>query len=292
MKFIVLGDLHYTDYETEAERATRDHFYETLFQRVAAEAADRVFAIGDLVHFGQHNELQGLFELAQRSGIQINAVTGNHDTGTLLKNELRPYFVEGKSTAAELYHAFSQDGIRFVMLDTSRELLADIDWSGFVSPEQLAWLTEEVHQFRQGHTGDQTLVVMGHHPIYGTTALSTKDKLNIANSDEVQQAFGTFQPGKALYFCGHNHVNSLAGPDRHGWLYVQCGAPLVALSFRVITINADQIEIDTVDISTDLTAIKNTLTPIYEGLEHFSDVPLEKAGGTALDRTLFLETRN
>lgn len=290
MKFVVLGDLHFTDYPTEEEQAGRDRFFEKLFQQVAAQQADLVFAVGDIVHYGTHNEIQGLFAAAWQFGVELICITGNHDTASLNKAELRPYFVGGKTATPELYGAFSQDGVRFVLLDTGREMLCDIDWSGYVSPQQQSWLASEVGAFHDGASGDANLVVMGHHPFYGTTQSSTEDKLNIANSDEVRGVLGQMPSGQAIYVCGHNHVNSIFGPDETGWTYVQCGAPLVAFSFRVITADESGLHVDTVNFGLDDPELKAALPAIYAGLEHFSDMDVETAGGQQADREWRLET--
>lgn len=283
MKFVVLGDLHFTEYETEEAAAARDLFFETLFRQVAAQDANRIFAIGDIVQSGTPAEIQKLYSSAARHGIELMAITGNHDTGAFPKDELRPYFVEGRAKAEELYYAFSQSGVRFVLLDTSRELMGE-NWSGIVSPAQLEWLAQEVETFKRSDNGDQYLVVMGHHPVYGTTTRSTENWLNIVNSDEVRDVLGQVRPGQALYICGHNHVNSIAGPDDGGWTYVQCGAPLLAFSFRLITANETGVQVETIDFGLDDPQLAEVMPHVYAGLEHFEVVPLEKAAGQPADR--------
>ena len=289
MKFIVLGDLHYTVYSDPAQSAARDHFFETLFRSVMAQKADLVFAIGDLVHAGEPAELDGLYALAERVGVRLLSVTGNHDFASHTKEELRPYFVAGAAGRAEFYDAFSQAGVRFVLLDTARELLSDTDWSGYVSPAQQAWLAGQVADFQAGRTADRALVVLGHHPFYATTERSLKDKLNIANSEEVRPLLDQAESGTAFYICGHNHINSIFGPDETGWTFVQCGAPLVAFSYRVITLDEQGSQVETVDFGLDEPDFKAKLTEVYAGLEHFGDIELETAAGQESDRRLALQ---
>ena len=285
MKFIVLGDLHYTDYPTEPLRTARDHFFETLFHSVATQNADLVFAIGDIVHDGTHSEIQGLYTLARRCGVELLSITGNHDTASLPKADLRPYFVGGQAGHAELYTAFSNGGVRFVLLDTGREMLCDVDWSGYVSPEQQSWLADQIEAYRQGATDDQALVVLGHHPFYDTTTASSKDRLNIANSQEVRPLLGQASVGRAMYICGHNHVNSLFGPDEAGWTFIQCGAPLVAFSYRLISFDEQGSRLETVDFGLGEAGFKESLRGVYAGLQHFSDIDLARAAGPEADRT-------
>lgn len=284
MKFIVLGDLHFTDYQSAEAIAGRDKFFDLLFQQVAAQGAELVFAVGDIVHYGYHEEIQGLYAAARRHGLELLSITGNHDTAALPKEELRPYFVGGQATGQELYHAFSQGQTRFVLLDTGREMLCDIDWSGYVSPAQQDWLAEEVAAFNNGQYGDHSLVVMGHHPFYNTTAESTVFRLNIDNSGEVRAVLGQVEPGRAIYFCGHNHINSIYGPDEMGWTHIQSGAPLVSFSFRVVTTGPAGFKVETVNFGLEDAQVKAALPALYAGLQHFADLSLEQAGGQPADR--------
>ncbi len=289
MKFIILGDLHYTEYPSEEERDGRNRFFEALFRQAAAQSAETIFALGDIVHYGYQREIEGLYNLAARHNLKLVSITGNHDTAALPKAELRPYFCDGQATAAELYHAFSRDGVRFVLLDTGREMLCDVDWSGYVSPTQLEWLQSEVAAFNRGATGDQYLVVMGHHPISDTTAISDKWRMNIENSGEVQAVLGQVEPGRAFYLCGHNHVNSIVGPDASGWTYIQTGAPLVSFCFRLITTAADGFKVETVEFGRNDPQIQAVLPRLYAALEHFADLTVEEAAGPLADREWQLE---
>ncbi len=285
MNFIILGDLHYTDYNSSATNDKRDRFFDALFQRLAEQGADLIFAIGDIVHYGTASEFKGLYAAALRYGIQMISITGNHDTATFSKNDLRPYFAAGKSTAPdELYHAFSYQGTRFVLLDTGREMECDTDWSGYVSSGQQQWLKTEVTDFNQGHTGDNQLVVLGHHPLYGTTSISSDWRMNIDNSEEVRLAMGQVEAGRAFYICGHNHVNDIVGPDSSGWSYIQCGAPLVSFCFRLISAGQSGLKVDTVDFGLDDQQLIAALPDLYAGLEHFTGLSLAQAAGGLQER--------
>jgi 3',5'-cyclic-AMP phosphodiesterase len=283
MKFIVLGDLHFTLYNSAEDSAARDYFFEVLFRKVAEQHAEVIFAVGDIVHDGVEEEFSGLFAAARAHGLNLICTTGNHDTASQPKVALRPYFVGGMATGDELYHAFSHTGTRFVLLDTGREMLCDVDWSGYVSPQQQAWLRDEVRLFNAGVRADRNLVVIGHHPIFGTTDDSTTWRLNIDNSDDVRAALGNTSAGNAMYVCGHNHTNSLIEPDANGWAYVQCGAPLAAFSFRLITADADGLQVETVNFGLDDARLMQSIPALRAGLQHFADIPLERALGAPSD---------
>ncbi|HEX2912481.1 MAG TPA: metallophosphoesterase [Chloroflexia bacterium] len=284
MRFVIIGDMHFTLYDTEEGKTARDTFFSALFARVAEQQAELNFAVGDIVQNGYPHEIQELYDLAARYGVQLISITGNHDIAVQPKSTLRAYFVAGKATGNELYYAFSQGGVRFVLLDTGKELVTDQDWGGYLSPEQLKWLASETTAFRQNSSGDHTLVVMGHHPLSNTTSKSAKEMMNIANSDEVRVALGPGIPGRTIYACGHNHVNNIVGPDATGWTYLQSGAPLQSYSFRVVTADETGVKVETVDFGLDDETVKAAVPVILTVFEHFSDDPLEVASGTSSDR--------
>lgn len=285
MRFIVLGDLHYANYRDPAIAAQRERVFEAFFRQVAAHDADLVFAIGDTTHRGTLEELSGQTALAKRCGLNLIRVTGNHDTDSLEKSELAPFFLGDypPASADELYTSFDFGPARFVLLDTSRVKMSSINWSGFVSEAQLSWLTGQIEQFNAA-TAPQSLIVMGHHPLYATTDRSNEEWLNIANSEEVGPIFARLQRLPGLYVCGHNHSNSIFGPDELGWHHLQAGAPLVCQSFRLVTVTEQTIQVETVDFDLTNPALWDDFQSIRHNIETgFTVRPFESVYGTAPD---------
>jgi 3',5'-cyclic AMP phosphodiesterase CpdA len=257
MRFVILGDLHYANYSDPAVAAARDRVFEAFFRQVAALQADLVFAIGDTTNRGTLEELRGQDEVAARTGLKLIRITGNHDADSYEKAELAPFFLGDYPSASpdELYTAFDFGGVRFVLLDSSRVKCSSLNWSGYVSDAQLEWLAGQVEQFNAIKSGElQTFdaspdyfVVLTHHPMYGTTTLSKDNWYNIDNSEAVRQVLARLKYGPGLYICGHNHINSIFGPDENNWYYLQAGAPLLCESFRLITVDEGGLNVETVD---------------------------------------------
>ena len=88
MRFIVLGDLHYSVYTTKSLRRACDEYYETLFSGVLEQQPDVVFAIGDTVDNGYPEEFEGLHACARRVGLKFVTVNGNHDLLHQTKQEI------------------------------------------------------------------------------------------------------------------------------------------------------------------------------------------------------------
>jgi 3',5'-cyclic AMP phosphodiesterase CpdA len=283
MRFIVLGDLHYAVYADPAVSASRDRFFEGFFRQVVAQQADLVFAIGDTTDRGTIAELTGQTALAKRCGLDLIRLIGNHDAYSLDKAELAPYFLGNYAPASstELYTGFDSGPVRFVLLDTARS--RDDNWSGFVSDEQLAWLDAQIEQFNQA-AQPRHLIVMGHHPIFNTTRRSDTLWLNIDNSPAVQEVFTRLTRRPGVYVCGHNHSNSLAGPDEQGWYYTQLGAPLVCRSYGLFTLDEHGIRFETVDINLSDPQMQADLDITRFAIsEDFNEHPFEERYGATSD---------
>jgi Icc protein len=286
MRFIILGDLHYAASADPVVAASRDHFFEGLFRQVAAQRADLVFAIGDTTQRGTVEELSAQTALLQRAGLDLIRLTGNHDSDSLAKAELASFFLGGRDSASpdELYTSFDAGPVRFVLLDTARS--RSTNWSGFVSDEQLAWLDNQIARYNQADA-PRHIVVMGHHPIMNTTRRSDERWFNIENSPAVEAVLTRLTRGAGIYACGHNHINSLAGPDAQGWYYIQVGAPLVCRSYGLFMVDEAGIRFEKVDI--DLTDPRfradYDVTRLSQGAD-FNEFPFEHMYGAESDHRL------
>lgn len=247
MRFVVLGDLHYSSYHKDANINLQEEFFDRLFRTVAQQQPDAVFAIGDTTDNGLVEEFEGLHQCAKRNRVDIITVNGNHDVLAISKQKLGiytgnrfPYFalhfnpVSGSSTVTDPLAA------RFLVLDTPKEFSPD-DHSGFVGPEQLAWLENQIIESRA-----QPLFAFGHHPLAHTTRWANFRMLSIENSKAVWKAFSHKEQGSAFYFCGHNHANSIV--RRGNWHFIQSAAPLRTSDFRVIDFTPEEIQLQTVAI--------------------------------------------
>jgi len=288
MRFVVLGDLHYGLYPEPQVAAAYDQTFESFFRQVAIKQADLVFAIGDTTNLGIIEEFVAQDELAARAGLHLIRLTGNHDSDSLEKAEMSPYFLgdHPSTSLTELYTSFDFGIARFILLDTARVKMSSVDYGGIVSPEQLAWLEGEIESF---NNSDQSLIiVLGHHPLANTTARSSKEMLNISNSAEVKVVFGKVMGKPGVYICGHNHWHSLVGPDEQGWYFVQAGAPLESGGFRLFTLDEQGLRVETVDFNLSDPTLKAAFEIAQLNMAHFSAERLPSAYGAPSDRKIII----
>jgi DNA repair exonuclease SbcCD nuclease subunit len=287
MRLIVLGDLHLTEFDDPALAEARDFFFEEFFRQVAAHKADLVIAVGDTVTYGFISELTRQNELAAKAGLNFLRIPGNHDAYKVPKKELAPFFLgdHPRASQTDLYTTFDAGPVRFLLLDTTREI--DKNWSGFVKEEQLAWLDDQIAAYNEG--GPPFLVVLGHHPITGTTHLSELLWYNIFNSPAVAEKFAKLTRPPAFYVCGHNHSNSVNGPDAQGWYYVQLGAPLLCYSYGLFTFDEEgkDVRFEKIDIDRSDPAFWKALdtSRLAQGGD-FNERPPEAMYGEAGDHLL------
>ncbi len=247
MRFVVLGDLHYSVYSDPMHAAARERVFEAFFKQVVALEADLVFAIGDTTDNGYPEEFEGLHQCARRNGLSFITVNGNHDVLQLTKQEVAyytgnrfPYFARYFNPTSGASDVTDSEAARFLVLDTPKERNAK-DHGGFVGAEQLAWLDNQIAESQ-----NEPLFVFGHHPLTHVTRWSSLPMLSIDNSAQVRRVFKHKRQGAAFYFCGHNHANSIA--RRGNWHFIQSAAPLNNGDFRVVDFMPEAVTLRTVPI--------------------------------------------
>lgn len=242
MRFVILGDLHYSIYPTEGLRQKREEFFIRLFRTVKNVKPDVVFAIGDISHSGRAEEFEGVRECAKQAGVEhYYAINGNHDLWKISRNEMPQYNHNPKPGYFSLYFdrnaqlTSAENAVwTFLLMDTAQQS-KHVDGGGRVDHLQLQWLKEEVDK-----SGDKPLFVLGHHPLRGLTKFASFPGMNIHNSNQVWDILAGKKQGMGFYFCGHNHANSEARRDN--WLAVQTAAPLNSLDFRVVDISPQTVD--------------------------------------------------
>ncbi|HEX2916620.1 MAG TPA: metallophosphoesterase [Chloroflexia bacterium] len=271
MRFVVLGDLHYSIYSSPLHCAWREEFFERLFTSVRKLEAEAVFAIGDTTDNGLAEEFEGLHALARRCDLRFITVNGNHDALKMDKATLRSYTGNRKDYYSLYFEAenninsfASEKKSPFLIMDTAKERNHK-DHGGFVDAGQLNWLAGEI-----GASEGLPLFAFGHHPVKGATRWSSFPMLNIDNSREVAKVFKSKQNGPAFYFCGHNHTNSI---NRQGnWHFIQTASPLRTADFRLVEWSPEKIELHTVPVEGGKTALKLALK-LAEAMGDFLSVP-------------------
>ncbi|WP_379969564.1 metallophosphoesterase family protein [Ectobacillus sp. sgz5001026] len=270
MKLVLMGDFHYSRMEsgTEEMHKVSEEAYSVMIDTFLKMDADFHISIGDLTHEGHPEEFDYLFSRIRTSDRHFIHVLGNHDTLSIPKTDILTM------TGQQRYQAIDTEEAKLIFLDTTKEMNR-ADWGGEIDPDQLEWLQSQLET-----SGDKPVFVFAHHPIYGTTARSTIDKLSI------HPKFGNIldkKKGSGFYFCGHNHVNSIVWQD--GWHYIQTAACLDIPAFRVVELKDGKVTIKLIPIDdvalSDHIAHFNTVIPGFE--------PMEKANGEEADRNLAVD---
>jgi 3',5'-cyclic AMP phosphodiesterase CpdA len=228
MRLALLGDLHYSgmSHGTEEMRAARVRAYEHMFKAFLKEDADYHISIGDLTHEGTAQELRSIFSMLAKSERKFIHVLGNHDTYSLPKHEI------SMITGQVRYRTIDTPHVRLIFMDTAQEMNRE-DWGGELDEEQLIWIKGQI-----ADSHEKQVLVFGHHPVFDTTARSTLDKLYIRPQDELRSIFNS-RPEGGIYFCGHNHMNSIV--KQGAWHYVQTAACLDVPAYRVIEVHEGEV---------------------------------------------------
>jgi 3',5'-cyclic-AMP phosphodiesterase len=268
MRLVLMGDLHYhnVDGSIPGWRDARDRFYGSLLGKFLDIEADWHISLGDLTNFGTPAELEGVFGLIRRRDRRFVHVLGNHDLYAMPRD-----FVL-RANGGQRYHAVETGEAVLAFLDTAREQDRR-DWSGHVDEAQLAWLESVVRA-----SGTRPLLVFAHHPVYNTTARSTEPKGSIVPEIDIRAILG-MKRGVGVYFNGHTHAESIVREDN--WTFVQLAACLDVPSFRLVTVEADEIRIDAVDLDDD--SLIADARFLHRYMPHFA--PREDARGGEADRT-------
>lgn len=251
MRFIVLGDMHYSFYSDPALTQGRELFFDNLLAEIADLKPDLVFSIGDAVNEGKPQEFESFLNIIKKRGLRDRflIVPGNHDVLKTPKTGLQTFLqpsarlFPGYELPETTYYSFGLEQAHFIVLDSAQEM-NDSNWGGVLGKQQLRWLGEEIEDYNKGDW-PKVLVVLAHHPLKDTTSRSDREMMNIAESHELWKQLEKLQRGRGLFFNGHNHVDSIATKEK--WAFVQAGAIYRTQDYRVCDI--EQREKDVMHVS-------------------------------------------
>ncbi len=255
MKIAVIGDLHYPTVKEEYALSQRERqdFYESFMAHFFSVPADLYVSIGDLTNFGTQDELEGIYAIIDQHQKPFVHVLGNHDVYAMPREEVL------KITKQDRFHSLSTDSAVLAFLDTAQEQNYE-DWGGTLDLEQQFWLADVV-----ADSGNRPLLVFGHHPVYGTTKNSSKEKRFISPDIPMWDLLNNKQ-NAGLYVNGHNHFNSIAA--REQWTFLQIAAVLDEQAVRVIDISEAMISIDYVPFVDP--NLRQQARNIGNAIDHFS----------------------
>jgi len=232
MRLVILGDFHYSDLK-EKDRIKekevfdiRDKYYEEIIASFLNTKGDYHIALGDLTNFGNKEELKYVCGAMKNNGVNFIHVIGNHDSYNSSKKEIL------NETKQERYFSIDENDKKLIFIDSSLETNYEC-WGGSIDEEQLKWLESEILDAKE-----KTVLIFSHHPVYDTTAQSKEENLYIQEIEELDRIL-SLHKGRGVFFCGHNHVNSIC--RRENWHFVQTAAILDINAFRVVDIKEDKI---------------------------------------------------
>lgn len=273
MKLVLMGDFHYSRMEngTEEMHAAREKVYTVMIDKFLEMDADYHISLGDLTHEGYPEEFDYVFNRIKSSGRSFIHVLGNHDTLSIPKTDILTI------TGQQRYQAIDTEEAKLIFLDTTKEMNR-ADWGGEMEADQLEWLQSQLEK-----SEDKPVFVFAHHPVCGTTARSTIEKLSIHPEIGMKELLNK-KKGSGFYFCGHNHVNSIVQQD--GWHYIQTAACLDIPAFRVVELKDGKVNIDIISI--DEVTLADHIARFNTGMPGFE--PAEKPHGREFDRNLRVDS--
>ena len=281
MKITTMGDLHYVqnrnyqDGSLISEKFTevRDHFFNEYIKNFFSIESDYYVSIGDLTNCGTEQELTEIYEKINGYHKSFILTIGNHDLYSMSR-EMVSQLINQK-----VNHSIDLDEVKLIFWETAREMDKE-NFGGTVTEEQLIWLQKELEE-----SGDKTVILFGHHPIYDTTFRSNYNKLSIDPEMDVYSVLKN-KKGNAIYVCGHNHYDSIVQKDN--WTFVQIGAVLDNPSVRIFDIEEDKVTISAQTILDD--SYLEEAKFIAEQMEYFNLIWDDK--GTTLSRNFEIRLSN
>ncbi|NWJ47607.1 MAG: metallophosphoesterase [Chloroflexi bacterium] len=237
MRFVVLPDLHFSEYSLGSLRQLRDEFYLRLFRTVKKFEPELVFLAGDASNNSHPDEFDGLRTCARRAGIeQLYLANGNHDLWKMSRREVA-YYTSNPSPSYYEIEANTEGSkvSKFLVLDTSTPRHRT-DTRGIVDPEQLNWLSQQLD-----NTSSGPVFIIAHHPLNELLQRTRIPDFHITNSSEVLEILEGWNKGPGFYFCGHTHTHKLV--RQNNWFLLQLNAPLNSLNFPVIEVNNNEVQI-------------------------------------------------
>lgn len=259
MRIVLMGDLHYPvfDEPRSAEwQEAREAFYSSYFRYFFEPEADLYVSLGDFTNLGGAEELTYVHKHVRASGKSFRHVLGNHDCYSMTKAEIAAL------TGQSRYHAVDTDEAILVFLDTAKELNFET-WAGEIDEVQLKWFEDLIER-----SGDKTMLVFAHHPVYNTTGRSDQLNLSIEPEQNIELLLNK-KRGMGIFFCGHNHIHSVV--SRNQWMYVQTAAVLDHPAYRIVTMKNGSLDIQTIEIED--AELRRNAAIIYSDMLHFRHNP-------------------
>lgn len=224
----VMGDLHYDATLNESSKK----IYAKILDNFFSLDTDYHVSLGDLTQNGAKEEIEDINRMVDDQN--LDRVLGNQDLLTYPKSDVLSLMNDARYKKIEL------DDAQLLFIDTTNEQCPE-DPSGCMDDIQLNWLEHEL----MGSSG-KPAIIFAHHPMQHTTKGSDHQCRSIKGTDALQSILKN-KNDPVFFFSGHNNKHSIV--QEGSMACVQTAAVLSHPSYRMITIDSNQIYVKTVPIT-------------------------------------------
>ncbi|MEM7064423.1 MAG: metallophosphoesterase [Cyanobacteria bacterium P01_B01_bin.77] len=228
-RFAVVSDLHIALPHTVWDSPHRFHLvevsipaFEQILDHLEQVGIDFLLLPGDLVQHGERENHEWLVQRLEQLPFPVYVVPGNHDVvrrggcdRTVSLDEFTNLYQAFGYTdpGRPYYHHQILDGLHVIGLN-SNGFGADGEpfYTGWLDPEQLAWLDEQLANSRSDQL---TLVMLHHHALEHLPHQSSSrmgQRYMVKNATDLTQRLQTAQV--PILFTGHLHIQDVAQTDQ------------------------------------------------------------------------------
>lgn len=236
VKIRFIPDLHYFDENELAahEREPFNNYIDYILDHLFDVEADFYVSLGDLVNYGNQNEVEQIYRKIDAYQKTFFHVFGNHDVFKMARKDWPDrYHISNE------YLEFKES--LFIFLDTARELDEE-NYSGYISPETEGWLKNVLVESK-----DKPVVIFAHHGVPNTTRLTHKDMLRIQDT-EIESIL-KIKKTPSFFIHGHNHHDSIV--KNKNWAFIQGACEIDSPTIREIVIDNKKLEYRTENLMTE-----------------------------------------
>ncbi|MEZ5058093.1 MAG: metallophosphoesterase [Saprospiraceae bacterium] len=168
----------------------RDNFLKILDAAVA-ENPDFLVLTGDLAYDVGENEIyEWMYKKLQTLSFPYYIISGNHDDTVKMATV---FGQADRLVEDELYYSFSQNGYRFIFLDTAK---------AYCREPQYDWLKNEL-----ANTKEPVVTFMHHPPVYGGVPYMDNNHA-FQEMEKMQEVLSAYDGNMPIY-CGHYHADKI-----------------------------------------------------------------------------------
>lgn len=236
-----------------------DEIVDAFIAQVIEEKPDALVLGGDIAFNGEkisHEALAGKLSAVERAGIPVLVAPGNHDvnrptayryaagatyhTPNVTPEEFRDiYFPLGANDAVSFdgaslsYASYISDGVMFLMIDSCRYAPGDVQDSGYIRPETLAWMEDVLGEAREKGV---TVISVSHHNLIEHSAMFTAGYtlINYPRPMSLLEEYGV-----RLHLSGHMHIQHVGRAHDGRGIYDAASSALAVYPFQYAAIDID-----------------------------------------------------